>query len=131
MTMPFTFTADGGYLPFQRFLKALHARARHAHGRIVVDGRLLTIEGFSLAAGRRGFPSVRALVSATAYLEPDPAGGIAGATARHRPPRGDGPRGGRRRIASGGAMIGRRSSRCAGSSTISSASGCGRSPWGC
>jgi hypothetical protein len=82
VTMPFTFTADGGYLPFQRFLQALHARARHANGRIVVEGRLLTIDGFSLAAGRKGFPSVRALVSATAYLEPDPEGVIAGATAR-------------------------------------------------
>lgn len=82
MTMPFTFTADGGYLPMQRFLKELHSGAKHARGRIKVNGRLVTIEGFSLAAGRNGFPQVKATITATAYLEPDPGGVIAGATVR-------------------------------------------------
>jgi hypothetical protein len=82
VTMPFTFTADGAYLAMQRFLKALHGRAKHAHGQISVNGRLLTLDGFSLAAGRHGFPKVKALVSATAYLEPDPGGVIAGSTRR-------------------------------------------------
>lgn len=82
LTMPFTFTADGGYLAVQRFLKVLHARAGHASGRIRVDGRLLTIDGFSFAAGREGFPQIKAMVSATAYLEPDPSGVITGATAQ-------------------------------------------------
>jgi len=84
LTMPFTFTAEGGYLSLQRFLKALHARAGHVNGQIRVDGRLLTIDGYSFVAGRKGFPQLAALVSATAYLEPDPGGVIAHST-RRRP----------------------------------------------
>ena len=82
LAMPFTFTAEGSYLPLQRFLKALHARAKHANGHIKVDGRLLTIDGFSFVAGRDGFPQLGALVSATAYLEPDPGGVIDRSTPR-------------------------------------------------
>lgn len=83
-TMPLTLTAEGGYLALQRFLKALHARAGYADEKLRVDGRLLTIDGFSLLAGRRGFPQLVALISATAYLEPDPGGVIAHST-RRRP----------------------------------------------
>jgi hypothetical protein len=82
LTMPFTFTAEGGYLALQRFLEALHAGAGHHGGRITFDGRLLTIDGFSYVAGRKGFPQLAALVSATAYIEPDPGGVIARSTAR-------------------------------------------------
>lgn len=84
LTMPFTFTAEGDYLSLQRFLKALHARAKHVNGQVRVEGRLLTIDGFSFLAGRKGYPQVAALVSATAYLEPDPGGVIARST-RRRP----------------------------------------------
>ena len=41
----------------QRFLKAMHARAAHEDGRIRVGGRLLTVDGFSLAAAARDFRS--------------------------------------------------------------------------
>jgi hypothetical protein len=82
LTMPFTFSAEGSYLPLQRFLRALHARARHAGEQIEVEGRLLTIDGFSFIAGRDGFPQLGALVSATAYLEPDPGGVIDRSTAK-------------------------------------------------
>jgi len=80
LTMPFTFSAEGSYLPLQRFLKALHARARHAGEQVTVNGRLLTIDGFSLVAGRKGFPQLSAIISATAYLEPEPGGVIARST---------------------------------------------------
>jgi len=86
LTMPFTFTAEGGYLSLQRFLKALHARAGNVNGQIRVDGRLLTIDGYSFVAGRKGFPQLAALVSATAYLEPDPGGVIAHSTRRRPAP---------------------------------------------
>jgi len=82
LTMPFTFTAEGSYLPLQRFLKALHARGKHAGDRVVVNGRLLTIDGFSFVAGRKGFPQLGAIISATAYLEPEPGGVIARSTAK-------------------------------------------------
>lgn len=71
LTLPFSFTFDGGYREMQRFLKAVHALARSERGRLRVKGRLMTIDGFSLAAGRDGFPKLTALVSATAYVMPD------------------------------------------------------------
>lgn len=84
LTMPLTFTAEGDYLSLQRFLKALHASAGHANEKLRVGGRLLTIDGFSFVAGREGFPQLVALVSATAYLEPDP-GGVIERSTRRRP----------------------------------------------
>lgn len=79
LTVPFTFTFDGDYLEFQRFLKAINGLANNENEKITVRGRLLTVDGFSLAAGPKGFPKLKALVSATAYLVP-PDGAAAGAT---------------------------------------------------
>lgn len=73
LTVPFSFTFDGGYPEMQRFLRAVHGLAKSKGGRISVKGRLMTIDGFSLAPGRDGLPKVKAVVSATAYLMPDPA----------------------------------------------------------
>lgn len=73
LTVPFSFTFDGGYAEMQRFLRAVHGLAKSKGGRISVKGRLMTIDGFSLAPGRDGLPKVKAIVSATAYLMPDPA----------------------------------------------------------
>lgn len=72
LTLPFSFTFDGGYAEMQRFLKAVHGLAKSDNGQIRVKGRLMTIDGFSLAAGPDGFPSLQALVSATAYVMPAP-----------------------------------------------------------
>lgn len=80
VTVPFTFTFDGGYMEMQRFLKAINGLANGKKERITVRGRLLTVDGFSLAAGRDGFPKVKALVSATAYLAPKSTGVSATAT---------------------------------------------------
>ncbi len=71
LTVPFSFTFDGGYLAMQRFLGAIDDLAKNEKGRITVRGRLITVDGFALSAGRKGFPKVQALVSATAYLAPD------------------------------------------------------------
>lgn len=79
LVVPFSFTFDGGYLEMQRFLGAIDDLAKNDNGRIMVRGRLITVDGFSLAAGRKGFPKVKALVSATAYLAPDPPAATAAA----------------------------------------------------
>ncbi len=81
-TLPFSLTFDGGYLEMQRFLKALDGLAKRDGKRIRVRGRLLTVDGFSLAASRKGFPKIQALVGATAYIAPELDGIIAAATAR-------------------------------------------------
>jgi len=80
MTVPFTFTFDGGYLAMRRFLKAIDGLATSKQGDIRVKGRLLTVDGFSLTPGLGGLPKLKAVVSATAYLVP--ANTAAGATAQ-------------------------------------------------
>lgn len=72
LTVPFTFTFNGDYLKLQRFLKAIDGLANGKDEKITVRGRLLTVDGFSLAAAPPpgGFPRLKAEVSATAYLAP-------------------------------------------------------------
>jgi hypothetical protein len=81
ITLPFTFTFDGGYLPMQRMLGAVDRLADTTGGTINVRGRLLTVDGFALTASRLGFPKVQAVVSATAYIVPAAAGITPGASA--------------------------------------------------
>lgn len=80
LTVPFTLTFDGDYLKLQRLLKAINGLAKRDKQKITVKGRLLTIDGFSLAAGPAGFPKLKATVSATAYIVPDEQSSAAGAT---------------------------------------------------
>lgn len=81
-TMPFKFTFDGTFLGMQRFLRSIdRLTSVDSDGQgVSVTGRLLTIDGFSLTAGRKGLPQVKAQVSATAYLLPATEGLMAGAT---------------------------------------------------
>ena len=79
LTVPFTFSFDGDYLRLQRLLKAIDALAKNDNGQISVQGRLLTIDGFSLAASPKGFPRLKAIVSATAYIAPETGGAAQGA----------------------------------------------------
>lgn len=79
-TMPFTFTFNGSFFRLQDFLARLD-RFTEADGRkVIVRGRLLTVDGFSLAAGPKGFPNMTAIISATSYLLPAEQGLMAGAT---------------------------------------------------
>ena len=80
LTLPFTFTFDGGYLPTQRMLGAIDRLADVNDAGISVRGRLLTVDGFSLSQGLDGFPKVKAQVSATAYIVPADQGATGGAT---------------------------------------------------
>lgn len=79
-TMPFSFAFDGTFFGMERFLRELNRFTRASEDRIDVRGRLLTIDGVSLVAGRRGYPRVKASISATAYLLPAEQGLTAGAT---------------------------------------------------
>jgi hypothetical protein len=80
ITLPFTFTFDGGYLPMQRMLGAIDRLADRTDGAISVRGRFVTVDGFALDASRLGFPKVKATVSATAYIVPATEGITGGAT---------------------------------------------------
>jgi Tfp pilus assembly protein PilO len=71
-TMPFSFVFNGSFFDMERFLHEVQRFVRVDGKRVDVRGRLLSIDGFALSAGPNGFPSVRASISATAYiLSPD------------------------------------------------------------
>jgi hypothetical protein len=80
-TMPFSFVFDGSFFSMQRFLRNVDRFVRLQDGQVLVSGRLLSVDGISLSAGREGFPSVKATLTATAYLLPADEGATAGATA--------------------------------------------------
>jgi hypothetical protein len=79
-TMPFSFNFDGAFFDMQRFLRTIEGFTTAEGQKISVRGRLLTVDGFSLSVGRKGFPSVHASVKATAYLLPSDQGLTAGAS---------------------------------------------------
>jgi hypothetical protein len=66
--MPFAFVFDGTFFDMERFMHDVQRFVRVKGDRVDVTGRLLSIDGFSLSAGPKGFPDVKASISATAYL---------------------------------------------------------------
>jgi Tfp pilus assembly protein PilO len=80
-TLPFSFVFDGSFFDMERFLRNVDNFTRLHDGQLSVSGRLLTIDGISLTAGRLGFPHVKATLAATAYLLPAEEGATNGATA--------------------------------------------------
>lgn len=67
-TMPFSFVFNGSYFDMERFLHDVQGFVRVNGQRVSVTGRLLSVDAFSLTAGPGGFPSVKASMTATAYV---------------------------------------------------------------
>jgi hypothetical protein len=79
--MPYTLTFDGDFFEIADFIKGLDSLVDTKDGQVAVDGRLLTIDGFSLnGAQNEGFPALEATFSMTTYLTPPSQGVTAGAT---------------------------------------------------
>jgi Type II secretion system (T2SS), protein M len=70
-TMPFSFVFSGSFFDMERFLGDVQKFVRVNGKHVDADGRLLSVDGFALAAGPGGFPNVKANVVATAYLRTD------------------------------------------------------------
>jgi hypothetical protein len=79
-SMPFTFTFNGNFFTLERFLHEIDGFTGIAGKQIRVGGRLLTLDGISLAAAPEGFPHITASISATAFLVPADEGATGGAT---------------------------------------------------
>jgi Type II secretion system (T2SS), protein M len=80
-TMPFSFVFNGSFFEMERFLRDVQRFVRVNGEQVDARGRLLSIDGFALTAGPNGFPSVKADIVATAYLQsPDDAAGSAAAS---------------------------------------------------
>jgi hypothetical protein len=67
-TMPFSFVFSGTFFDMERFFGDVQRFVRVDGKEVDVNGRLLSVDGFSLIAGPGGFPNVKASVLATAYL---------------------------------------------------------------
>ena len=78
-TLPFDFTFNGSFFRLQDFFDRLDRFTEIGRSKVVVRGRLLTVQGFSLGAGSKGFSNLTATVNATAYVLPADQGLLAGA----------------------------------------------------
>lgn len=79
--MPYTLTFDGEFFEVADFIKGLDSLVKTENAKVAVDGRLLTINGFSLeAAPDSSFPALEATFSVTTYLTPPEQGVTADAT---------------------------------------------------
>lgn len=69
--MPYTLTFDGSFFEIADFIKGLDSLVETSEENVAVDGRLVTIDSFSLAADPAvGFPALQASFSVTTYLTP-------------------------------------------------------------
>ena len=83
--MPYTLTFDGNFFQVADFIKGLDSLVKTKQEEVAVDGRLLTINGFSLqAAPKSGFPALQATFSVTTYLTP-PGQGLGGGASPESP----------------------------------------------
>jgi Tfp pilus assembly protein PilO len=76
--MPYDVTFDGNFFEIADFIKGLDALVKTSPDGVRVDGRLVTIDSFSLEANpKSGFPALQASFSLTTYLTP-PSEGVTG-----------------------------------------------------
>ena len=69
--MPYEVTFDGEFFQIADFIAGLDSLVTTKNGTVRVDGRLLTVDGFSLeAASDVGFPALQASFALTTYLTP-------------------------------------------------------------
>ncbi len=79
--MPYSLDFSGDFFNIADFVKKIDALVHPGSSQVAVDGRLMTIGGFSLSAdANRGFPYLDASFSVTTYLTPPSQGVTAGAT---------------------------------------------------
>jgi hypothetical protein len=77
-TVPLDFEFDGSFFELADFFHRMKRFVRVANNKIIVRGRLLTINSFSFDSA--SFPLIKAQVNATVYLAPKAQGVDAGAT---------------------------------------------------
>lgn len=79
--MPYELTFKGDFFRVADFVKGLDSLVETEDAKVDVHGRLITIDGFSLAADSSvGFPALEATFRITTFLTPPSQGVTAGAT---------------------------------------------------
>lgn len=78
--MPYDVAFEGSFFDVAKFIKGLDALVKTDDEGVVVDGRLMTIDGFSLAPDAdKGFPWLDASFALSTYLTPPSQGTTGGA----------------------------------------------------
>ncbi len=79
--MPYEVTFDGDFSKIADFIEGLDALVKTDREKVMVDGRLVTIDSFTLEVDQeKGFPALQASFSLTTYLTPPDQGVTAGAS---------------------------------------------------
>ncbi|HKO38059.1 MAG TPA: hypothetical protein VJU14_06800 [Solirubrobacterales bacterium] len=69
--MPYEVTFDGNFFEIADFIEGVDSLVKTGSGEVRVDGRLVTIDGFTLTPDPKlGFPALQASFSLTTYLTP-------------------------------------------------------------
>lgn len=80
--MPYELVFTGDFFKIADFIKGLDSLVKTTNEKVGVNGRLITINGFSLTEDSEAkFPALQATFSVTTYLTPPAEGATAGATA--------------------------------------------------
>lgn len=79
--MPYNLNFTGNFPHVASFIHGLDNLVKTTNSKVSVDGRLLTINSFTLDAAPKGFPKLQASFSVTTYLTPPEQGLTGGATA--------------------------------------------------
>lgn len=78
--MPYALTFDGDFFEVADFIKEIDSLVETSNEDVAVDGRLITVDAFSLTADAdKGFPALEASFAVTTYLTPPSQGETAGA----------------------------------------------------
>ncbi len=75
--MPYELTFEGNFFKIAKFIEGLDNLVKTTNADVAVNGRLITVDSFSLAAGSAGFPDLLASFTVTTYLTP-PGQGLTG-----------------------------------------------------
>jgi Tfp pilus assembly protein PilO len=83
--MPYQLNFVGDFFEIADFMKRVDSMVRAGHGGVAVDGRLLTVDAFTLSpvvdeGSSNGAPTLTAELTVTTYLTPADQGATAGAT---------------------------------------------------
>jgi Tfp pilus assembly protein PilO len=79
--MPYTLTFTGSFFQIGGFIQGLDDLVKTTNSNVSVDGRLITVNSFSLTPVPAEFPKLQASFSVTTYLAPPEEGLTAGVTA--------------------------------------------------
>jgi type II secretory pathway pseudopilin PulG len=77
---PFTFTFGGNFFHLANFVGRVQRFVTQTNQKLLVSGRLMSLNGITLAPSPNGFPEITATIAATTYLLPASEGLLNGAT---------------------------------------------------